>query len=49
MFKKYHSRKISRGQQLKALVVGNFLNIVTLTAVTVLATLIIIPMAFHFR
>ena len=49
VFKKYHSRKISRGQQLKALVVGNFLNLVTLTAVMVLATLITMHLAFHLR
>ena len=49
VFKKHHSRKISRGQQLKALVVGNFLNLVTLTAVMVLATLITLHLAFHLR
>ena len=49
VFKKYHSRKISHGQKLKDLVVGNFLNIVTLTAVMVLATLITLHLAFHLR
>ena len=49
MFKRHHSSKISRGQQLKALVVGNFLNLVTLTAVMVLATLITLHLAFHLR
>ena len=49
VFKRHHSSKISRGQQLKALVVGNFLNLVTLTAVMVLATLITLHLAFHLR
>ena len=49
VFKKYHSRKISHGQKLKDLVVGNFLNIVTLTAVMVLGTLLTIVLSFHVR
>ena len=49
VFKRHHSRKISRGQQLKELVVGNFLNLLTLSAIILLVTMLTIGLSNHFR
>ena len=49
VFKRHHSRKISRGQQLKELVVGNFLNIATVSAIMLCVTLLTIGLSNHFR
>jgi len=49
MIKKHHSRKISRGQQLKELVVGNFLNLLTLSAIILFVTVLTIGLSNHFR
>ena len=48
-FKKYHSHKISSNQQLKKLVVENFLNVLTLTAIILSMTALTVGMANHFR
>ena len=49
MFKKYQSHKISRGQQLKEAVVGNFLNLMTLSAIIILVTMSTIVISNHYR
>ena len=49
VFKKHHSRKISRGQQLKELVVGNFLNLLTLSAIIIVVTILTVGLSNHFR
>ena len=49
VFKRHHSRKISRGGQLKELVVGNFLNIATVSAIMLCVTLLTIGLSNHFR
>ena len=49
MFKKYKCRGICRGQQLRAALVGNFLNLLTLSAILIIITLVTIVCTNHFR
>ena len=49
VFKKFQSRKISRQQKLKEMVVGNFLNIFALSAIIILLTILTVGVFDHFR
>ena len=48
-FKKYHGRKISRQGKLKEMVVGNFLNIMTVSCILVMTTILTFALSYHFR
>ena len=49
VFKKYKCRGICRGQQLRAALVGNFLNLLTLSAILLLLSLVTLVCSNHFR
>ena len=48
-FKKYHGRKISRQGKLKEMVVGNFLNIMTVSCILMMTTILTFALSYHFR
>ena len=48
-FKKYKARKISRQERLKEMVVGNFLNILTVSAIILMAVVLTIGVSNHIR
>ena len=47
--KKYHSHKISSKQHLKKLVVENFLNVLSVSAIILLMTAVTVGIADHLR
>ena len=47
--KKYHSYKISSKQHLKKLVVENFLNVLSVSAIILLMTAVTVGIADHLR
>ena len=49
VFKKLYSSKISRGQQLRELVVGNFSNMLKLSAILVLGPFVTFYVIHHIR
>ena len=49
VFKKLYSSKISRGQQLRELVVGNFSNMLKLSAILVLGPIATSYVIHHIR
>ena len=49
VFKKLYSSKISRGQQLRELVVGNFSNMLKLSAILVLGPIATSYVLHHIR
>ena len=49
VFKKLYSSKISRGQQLRELVVGNFSNMMKLSAILVLGPFVTFYVFYHLR
>ena len=49
VFKKCHSHKISTHQQLKAILVGNFLNVLTVTGIILMVSVMAVALANHLR
>ena len=48
-FKKYKARKISRHERLNEIVVGNFLNIFTVSAILLMAVFVAVGVSDHTR